>query len=190
MKIWTPEKSDTLIALRRAGRTFGEIAKEMGMSRKSVIGQARKQGLTGHDVSPADLSEAARLARVEEIKKKHRDRQRGYYQAKSAERAKRQRFRSPRKPRPYPVGPEPEAIGPVCDFGPGCKWIHGEPASGAWRECGHPKTGEGPYCTYHDYRAHNPPPPADGSPCVLVGGSDPVLVKGADAALRAIERAA
>jgi hypothetical protein len=54
------------------------------------------------------------------------------------------------------VTDEPAPIGPMNDFGEGarCRWIHGTPNAGPWRECGH-KTSDSVYCDHHHARAYN-----------------------------------
>lgn len=46
-----------------------------------------------------------------------------------------------------PDMPEPQAIGPINDIGPGCKYPHGFPGISEWRFCGQPA--EGSYCAFH-----------------------------------------
>jgi GcrA cell cycle regulator len=44
-RVWTPELIDELKRLRRCGRTFGQIARRLGVSRNAAIGAARRLGL-------------------------------------------------------------------------------------------------------------------------------------------------
>jgi GcrA cell cycle regulator len=51
---------------------------------------------------------------------------------------------------------QPIATGPICDFpASGCKWIHGDPASGSWRCCAASTKEGSPYCHHHHARAFN-----------------------------------
>jgi len=52
----------------------------------------------------------------------------------------------PMGPKPIPKRIAPEAIGPVEDIAPGCKFIAGDPKLPGWRMCGHPGS---PWCEYH-----------------------------------------
>jgi hypothetical protein len=47
---------------------------------------------------------------------------------------------------------EPPALGPRGEFARGCKWIHGEPQSDAWQQCGHKRAAASAYCAYHRAR--------------------------------------
>ena len=44
-RVWTPEMIDALKRLRGRGRTFGQIAKMLGVSRSAAIGKAMRVGL-------------------------------------------------------------------------------------------------------------------------------------------------
>ncbi len=46
-RVWTPEMIDTLRRLRARGRTFGQIAKMLGVTRSAAIGKAMRVGLGG-----------------------------------------------------------------------------------------------------------------------------------------------
>ncbi len=53
---------------------------------------------------------------------------------------------------------EPPALGPLGQFGAGCKWLHGDPCSEAWQQCGHRRARRSSYCAYHRARTVRPPP--------------------------------
>jgi hypothetical protein len=49
-------------------------------------------------------------------------------------------------------------------FGRGCKWIHGDPQSRKWRQCGRPRLKRSSYCPHHYERTIRVRTLAEGGP--------------------------
>lgn len=54
------------------------------------------------------------------------------------------------------VPDEPMAVGPLDDFGNGCKWIHGDPSVRGWQCCGIKTLDNEQYCSHHFNRVYIP----------------------------------
>jgi hypothetical protein len=50
---WTSELMDKMWKLYKSGKTFGEIAEEVGCTRNAAIGKARRSNFTPRDQRPA-----------------------------------------------------------------------------------------------------------------------------------------
>ena len=51
---------------------------------------------------------------------------------------------------------EPAVLGPRGQFGVGCKWLHGDPCTEEWQQCGQRRARGSSYCAYHRARTVRP----------------------------------
>ena len=144
---WTDELKDKVRALAKAGLSAAEISREIGKSRSAVLSMIWRHGI--------------RLARPRGGDQVRRPRRRGRGRGRTNGRDTGAR---PDFGEPMPKLVE-RALDPrldldplhVKDFGPGCSWICGDPATETWGSCGRETVPGKPYCPAHCKRAYIPP---------------------------------
>ena len=133
---WTPARVDDLQRFIKEKYTARQAAEELGVSRNSVIGKARRHGWRFD-------SEGVRNVHV-----RVRERE-----------ARRIAPRPPRPPRPNhapPMAPEPFARGLSFDQLERNDCLYPVTADHPFKFCGHPKTVGQPYCPHHCGIAYRP----------------------------------
>jgi len=164
MDFWTPQRIEQLTVLRREGRSFDAIGREMGITRNAAIGKyQRLRQASGHVPAPRKRI----LEIVSEGKPEFCKELRYNTTPKRALTTRRNLpgvskqgigFLSPALTPPAPrTGP---AVG-ILDV-TGCQWPTGydEAVAGRHTFCDAPKDGKGPYCPYHKTLSIAKPVPA------------------------------
>lgn len=120
---WDQDADLRLIQLRASGRTFEEVAMELGRSIGSVLGRAHRLGIGPSDRSRTNTDTAAlrRVARPPRLE------------------------REPLPPQPV-GGPEPLNVALADAADDQCRFMAGEPSEGM---CGHQVAPGHPYCRWH-----------------------------------------
>ena len=172
---WTDENVTLLIALKDQGHTRAEIAKRLGTGKNSVVGKLNRLGLSHSENNPiihipkADRALFITLWRsgkpLAEIAKQTgmstdsaveaRARNWGLPTRKAIKRARPKGVRV----RPTRMVNKDRRVEFEPHDGPGCQFIHGEPADRDF--CGAPtkeldQNQHSPYCEHHHERAYVP----------------------------------
>jgi hypothetical protein len=179
----TPEQKAKAIELIKAGRSYGAVGRQVGITRSAVSGLARRSGLS----TPSPHLLAARIWTPEKIDQLRQERGKGAsyrdlarllgVSPKSIERAvgrhmpdlrpPKSRVGRPRKtehrqaPNPRPATPpkihQPEPIGPYISLmmlsDKTCRWPHGD---SPYLFCGALVMPGEVYCQHHCERAYHP----------------------------------
>lgn len=145
---WTDDMLARVKKLLDDGQSCGTIARAINAefkvrkSRNAVIGVIARRGLREGSAPVVVRQRVVRRVRAKPV-------------------------RLPKEVAPPPPVDEPEPIGPSSAFAPSgtCQLIHGHPAIGPWRCCGHPVKPGSLYCPHHHARSYVPQPkrgvPAD-----------------------------
>jgi len=163
---WTPERTETVKRMWMDGKSAGHIAREMGLTRNSVIGKVHRLKLPHHgQVNPAIA------AKAEAGRNGQSGKSRGaHHEANKARQAAKTHVKSsaltgvimpgtPVAPMEIDMGVEPSAMRILTidldsPIHPNmCRWIDGDPKADH-SYCGKP-TGGRSYCATHHERVYH-----------------------------------
>lgn len=146
----TEDREARLIAMFNEGKSYPDIAAELGCSRNTVGGKAHRLGLSRNSADDRERRKEARAQRARDTA------------------AKRERRRVHKASKPEPAFfPEPD-YAEDCNIGNviasvvalekhSCRWPMGEPGAANFRFCGHDSHNEkSPYCSWHMAKAYVP----------------------------------
>lgn len=141
---WSAARIEELRRLIAAQYSSGQIAKEFGTSRGSIVGKANRLGLCFDSRSPGNYKESAR--RSSEMKLVRRD------------------YKPRRQYAPVAMAPEPDARNLTFDQLETNDCRYPVTADAPLLFCGQPKAGGSSYCAHHHHKCWDRPRPRERDP--------------------------
>lgn len=150
--VWSPDRLEQMLHLRRSGMSAKQIGEALGITRNSVIGKLHRMGDEAPTAPPSSLpaSVAVRSQKAKGVVKGRQQKHSAFnFSFGSPERAA---GTFPVITPPEDSMPDARAVGAaaVCALRPGdCRWPIGDPKEEGFRFCGSPRERGFAYCPHH-----------------------------------------